>query len=107
LSNDNETALEAFTEFLAAVDAGVCAARETIKKAKGISIGKSGTWHPNGVEWQNANGQKGPYQKSVDYENPQHQTMLQDLLDHDGKLRRENYFYWVFSDNKTIGRKQK
>jgi len=73
------------------------------KKAKGIS----GTWHPNAVEWQNANGVKGPYQKSVDYENPQHRTMLQDLLDHDGKLRREGYFYWVFSDNKTVGRKRK
>lgn len=107
MNQNEDVVLEAFTDFLAAVDAGITQARETIKKAKGVETGKSGTWNSTSINWENANGAKGPYEKSVNYENLQHKAMLADLESHDGKLRRDGFFYWVFNDHKTVGRKRK
>ena len=108
MTQNEEVVLEAFVDFLNAVDAGVCAARETIKKAKGLTAtAQEGTWNPNSIQWQDANGAKGPYQRSEDVNNLQFKAMLKDLADHEGRLRREGYFYWVFSDNQTVGRKRK
>jgi len=108
MTQNEEVVLEAFVDFLNAVDAGVCAARETIKKAKGLSAtAQEGTWNPNAIKWETKEGAKGPYEKSTDFDNLQHKAMLRDLADHDGKLRREGYFYWVFQDGNTVGRKKK
>lgn len=77
MSKQDETALEAFTAFLDAVDAGVCAARETIKKAKGISSRVSGTWNPNAIKWETREGAKGPFERSEDVNNLQFKAMLE------------------------------
>lgn len=106
MNQNEEVVLEAFTDFLNAVDAGVCAARETIKKAKGISA-VEGTWNPSAINWQDANGAKGPYQRSEDANNLQFKAMLKDLADHDGRMRREGYFYWTFDNGSAVGRKRK
>lgn len=108
MTDNQEVVLEAFTDFLNAVDAGITQARQTIKKAKGLTTkSQEGSWNPNVIEWQAANGAKGPYQKTVDSGNLQHKAMLADLENHDGKLRRDGFFYWLFSDKQTVGRKQK
>jgi len=108
MSNDNETALEALCDLLDCLDAGITQARQTIKKAKGLTpIAQEGTWNPNVITWEDANGQKGPYQKSSDINNLQFKAMLQDLASHDGKVTREGYFYWTFQNGSTVGRKRK
>jgi len=33
--------------------------------------------------------------------------MLKDLKEHGGRLTREGYFYWVFQDQATVGRKKR
>jgi len=105
MSKQDETVLEAFTDFLNAVDAGIVAARQTIKNAKGITA-QEGTWNPNAITWQDANGAKGPYQRSEDIDNLQFKAMLKDLADHNGRMRREGYFYWTFENGGTVGRKK-
>lgn len=69
-------------------------------------------WNPETIKWSQAQGTRGPYERypgenqkaesTTDYHN-----LLKDLKDHDGKLSHKGYFYWVFTDMATIGRKPK
>ena len=69
-------------------------------------------WDPNKIKWVKAEGFSGPYERypakgekaelSADYKH-----MLADLKAHNGKLMRDGYFYWVFDDGATIGRKKR
>jgi len=49
---DEDLVLEAFTDFLNAVDAGIQAARQRIKAVK---VG----WDPEAIKWEKAEGSKG------------------------------------------------
>ena len=53
----SDVALEALTDFLDAVEAGVAAARGRIKAGKV----EPENWDPNSVKWINADGTSGPY----------------------------------------------
>lgn len=67
-------------------------------------------WDPGKIGWIEAEGARGPYQRyprkdqkaeaTSDYKN-----MLADLKAHNGRMMRGDYFYWVFSDAATVGRK--
>ena len=37
--------------------------------------------------------------------NSDYDALIKDLTDHNGKLTRQGYFCWLFSDNKTVGMK--
>jgi len=63
-------------------------------------------WDPSKIIWEDAQGAKGPYQKSEDVNNPEFKTMLKDLSAHGRKLRRDGWFYWVFENGVTVGRKK-
>jgi len=63
-------------------------------------------WNPSGMEWVEARGGKGPYQKSEDVDSPDFKEMLKDLAAHKGKLYRNGLFYWTFPSGTTVGRKQ-
>jgi len=95
-----DVVLEAFTDFLNAVDAGIQAARQTIKAVK---VG----WNPDAIKWEEAEGSKGLYERSEDVNNPEFKTMLKDLAGHGGRLTRNGYFYWVFKNGTTVGRKRR
>ena len=97
---EEDVALEAFTDFLNAVDAGIQAARQRIKAVK---VG----WNPSEIEWEQADGTKGPYERSEDVNNPEFKDMLKDLANHGGTLTREGYFYWIFKNGTTVGRKRR
>lgn len=64
-------------------------------------------WDPDKIEWKAAEGTKGPYEKADPQATPDFKAMLQDLKDHDGKMNRKGYFYWVFTDKATVGRKKR
>ncbi len=96
----DDTALIALLEFLDAVEAGVSAAKQRIKDAK---IG----WDPNQIKWEDAEGSSGQYQRSEDFNNPEFKAMLKDLQAHKGKLTRNGYFYWIFKNGSTVGRKKR
>jgi len=63
------------------------------------------TWNPEGIKWIEAQGGKGPYQKSDDVDSPDFKAMLSDLAAHKGKLYRDGLFYWTFPSG-SIGRKR-
>lgn len=69
-------------------------------------------WNPNKVKWTQAEGAKGPYerypasgQKAEATDDYKH--MLADLKKHQGRMTRDGFFYWLFTDSATIGRKRK
>jgi hypothetical protein len=62
-------------------------------------------WDPDKIAWTNDNGPSGPYQRSEDINNLQFKNMLKDLAAHGGRMRKGNYFYWVFKSGSVVGRK--
>jgi len=64
-------------------------------------------WNPNTIKWEKSEGFKGEYERSEDFSNPNFKAMLKDLALHDGILTREGYFYWVFQNGSTVGRKKR
>ncbi|MEM3536680.1 MAG: hypothetical protein QXF44_02765 [Candidatus Bathyarchaeia archaeon] len=99
-NNDADTAITALLEFLNAVETGIANARQILKETK---IG----WIPDQIKWEQAEGSSGPYQLSEDVKNPEFKAMLKDLQAHGGRLTREGWFYWVFQNGTTVGRKKR
>jgi len=97
---NQDVVLEAFTDFLNAVEAGIESARQRIKSEKSV-------WDASKITWTQAEGSKGVYERSEDVNNLEFKAMLKDLADHGGKMNHEGFFYWVFQDGKTVGRKKK
>jgi hypothetical protein len=64
-------------------------------------------WDPGKVKWTEEEGFKGKYEKSEDVNNPDFKAMLKDLHEHKGRMSHNGYFYWVFSNGSTVGRKNK
>lgn len=100
MTEKEDAAAIALLEFLNAVEAGIASARQIIKEAK---MG----WDPEAIKWEDAQGTAGPYQRSKDVDNPEFKTMLKDLQAHNGKLTRGGWFYWLFQNGTTVGRKKR
>lgn len=64
-------------------------------------------WDPSKIQFKAANGARGPFERADPESTLHFKNMLQDLKNHDGKLSREGYFYWLFTDLATVGRKKK
>ena len=78
--------------------------------AEGLGIQgtpKPSSWNPSKIEWKEAEGSKGPYQRSEDVNNIDFKALVKDLASHNGKLTRSSYFYWLFQNGTTVGRKQR
>ena len=96
-----DLALQALTDFLNAVEAGIYAARQRIKAVK-VDLDLES------IAWTQAQGSKGLYERSEDVQNPEFQTLLKKLEVHNGKLTQNGFFLWKFSgDNSVIGRKKR
>lgn len=64
-------------------------------------------WNPNNIKWTEAQGAKGPYQRSDDVNNLDFKRLSKDLAEHNGNLTKNGFFYWKFQNGTTIGRKQR
>ena len=64
-------------------------------------------WNPQAIKWTEAQGSKGPYQRSEDINNLEFKALLKDLASHNGKLTRDGWFFWAFQNGHTIGRKKR
>jgi len=68
-------------------------------------------FNPEKIPWVKTEGQSGPYerypafQQKADEMNVDYQALLTALRRHNDKLSHAGLFYWLFSDDKTIGRK--
>lgn len=63
-------------------------------------------WSPEKIIWEKTQGDKGPYERSSDVNNPEFKAMLKDLAAHNGKLTKDGHFYWIFKNGTTVGRKK-
>ena len=89
----------------------ICSALENAGLMKGGEPMQP-AWDPAKIKWVQAEGTKGPYsrypaqgEKAEATDN--YRNMLADIKQHDGKMMRDNQFYWVFQDGATVGRKRK
>lgn len=64
-------------------------------------------WNPKNIKWDKTEGPKGPYERGSPEQSENYRNMLKDLEAHKGKLTKDGYFYWLFNDNETVGRKQR
>jgi len=95
-------------EFLVKLRDGLQMAVDSIEEyLEKISPADRPAWDPEKIAWSPDEGPKGPYERSEDVNNLQFKAMLKDLGQHDGKLYRDRWFYWVFDNGVTVGRKYK
>jgi hypothetical protein len=64
------------------------------------------SWDPSKIKWANEEGTKGLYEKAASQSTEDFKSLLADLKAHNGKLTRDGLFYWVFTDQATVGRKK-
>jgi len=64
-------------------------------------------WNPSLIVWTEAEGPSGKYERSEDLNNRDFKSMIKDLADHNGKLTRGDFFYWLFVNGTTVGRKKR
>jgi hypothetical protein len=104
---DFEVFLEDFCDFLDSLEASVVKMKMQIAKLVGVVEKQKWDWNPDVIKWVKAEGSKGEFEKSEDFNNPEFKKMLKDLAEHDGKLTRDGVFYWVFKNGSTVGRKKR
>ena len=100
MSNERDMVLEVFADFLNGVEAAVSSAKALLKKVK-----VDGS-DPSKISWIQAQGAKGPYEKATQQGGTDYRLLVQDLLKHGRRMRKDGYFTWLFEDNTTIGRKK-
>ena len=76
----------------------------------GLEINPNPLNDPDKIEWVKATGQKGPYERYPDFNMEpeltiEYNVLLLSIERHDGKYSHNGLFYWIFQDEKTIGRK--
>ena len=82
------------------------AANEYLERLKPPEA-KEYDWNPDKIKWTQAEGSKGPYQRSDDVNSPDFKALLKDLETHNGKLTRNGFFYWKFNKSAVVGRKKR
>ena len=65
------------------------------------------SWDPAKIKWSQEEGFKGKYERSEDFDNVEFKAMLKDLQEHKRTMWHQGYFYWVFTNGATVGRKKK
>jgi len=61
----------------------------------------------NKIKWTQAEGSKGPYERSEDVNSLDFKALLKSLQQHNGKMTINNYFVWAFQNGHVIGRKKR
>ena len=57
------------------------------------------------ITWTKEQGNKGEYEKAVEQNSIDFRALINDLDEHDGRLQRDGFFIWRFSQGNTVGRK--
>jgi len=84
--------LEDFCDFLDSLEEAVQKMKTQIGKLVGVIEKQKWDWNPDGIRWVKAEGSKGEFEKSEDFNNPEFKKMLKDLAEHNGKLTRDGVF---------------
>ena len=118
MSEDFQLFLEDLLTYLNCREAGITQLRMQINKL----LGESNLAEPlkdrtrlpydvSKIKWQDRENEKGKYQLSEDYSNPDHKALLKFLNEHVGGCinskdpEGHTWFYWVWMDNSKIAMK--
>jgi len=94
--------LEDIVDFLNGLEACCIKLRTQIEKLLGHAY-----WDPGKIKWTEEEGTKGPYEKSEDVNSLDFKGLVKDLNAHKGALNKDGYFYWLFENGATVGRKKR
>jgi len=64
-----------------------------------------GSLDPEVIVWSESKGKSGPFARSVDRENPMFRRLVELLKRNKRTWVHKGLFYWLFPDDKTLGRK--
>jgi len=84
----------------------IAVAKQLVKRL--IISNKNATataWRPEKIKWEPAEGASGLYDRSEDVNSLDFKAMVKDLVTHQGKLHRDGFFFWLFRNGYTVGRK--
>lgn len=82
------------------------ATNEYLESLAPPGAGSSASYDLSKIAWSKASGAKGEYERSEDVNSLDFKALLKDLQAHKGCMRKDGYFYWVFENGTTIGRKK-
>jgi len=110
ISRMSEELLDALADFCSAVESAVVQLKKNLYDLALKLNDAKPVWDADKIVWVKAESDKGEYEKAtaeankgnVDFDN-----LVKDLKVHGGKMRKGNYFYWLFevTDAPTVGRK--
>lgn len=96
---DDELALKVLSDFLIGVEELAAHALEQIGVMKV-------DYNPDVLNWVEAEGSKGPYQRCNYIDDMNFHALMKDLDKHKGTLTLDGWFYWSFSRGDAVGRKR-
>jgi len=79
----------------------------TQKPLQGEKQAEKPKWNPAKIKWIETQGTSGPYQRSEDVNSLDFKEMLKDLGSHGGRMTHDGFFYWIFKNGTTVGRKKR
>ena len=103
---ESHEVIEVLFDFLDDVELALTNLRNRLARLKGVNE-RVWSWDPSKIKWEPAEGFRGEYERSEDFNNREFKKMVRDLARHGGKLTREGYFYWLFENGSTVGRKKR
>lgn len=108
MSEDFRIFLDDLLDYLNGQEAGLVKLRMQIQKVHGeCKPSAKLPFDVSKIRWQQRQGEKGPFELSEDFNSPDHKALLKFLDEAGGCVNSEGFFYWVFRNGSTIGRKQK
>lgn len=107
----DEKVLEILVDFANAVEAAAVNVKHRVAEitgVKGAVAVREETLNPDAIKWQlqpGLNNPKGPFEKSEDFNNPNHKSLVKKLTENKGFLRLKGFQYWLYENGSTIGRR--
>lgn len=114
MNSTEDTVLEAFLDFLDAVEAGIANARRTISQVKGVTAVKEETFHI--LKWEKKEGSRiGEFEVAYEKNNlPDKWTSPHNILRKNNATINNRYYgdgylhtYWLFGERKIYRQKRK
>ena len=97
--------VESVIDFSNAVEAACVNLRRQIQGY--VKVERKPSWNPDAIKWVEAEGFRGKYERSEDVNSLDFKALVKDLAAHNGKLSRNGFFYWLFKNGATVGRKKR
>jgi len=106
----NEELLDALMDFCNSVEAGVVQLKKNLYDLAQKQTDKP-LWNLDSIKWEKAQSNKGEYERAsaeANKDNADFANLVADLKTHGNKMRKGNYFIWLFEKTQelTVERKK-